>query len=158
MMTKLPIGIENEHLPSKIDFSAVQRHMKKAYGLELQREIPIVEKEASPIRDPYAVATAGAKKMGYKDFAEGSEGRAKRDEIAEALKKSVQYGRGGQERINKDLGTEYGPHKKIKKYMMKQHYGNMGSPPGVPPRAGLMWNPTSRRWVKMNNVGRMYNA
>lgn len=37
------------------------------------------------VRDPYAVGTAVAEEMGYSDFSEGSEGRSKRDEIAEAV-------------------------------------------------------------------------
>ena len=37
-------------------------------------------------RDPFAVATTQAQKVGYSDFSEGSEGAAKRDEIAEAVK------------------------------------------------------------------------
>lgn len=37
-------------------------------------------------RSPFAIATHTAKKMGYKDFSEGSPGREKRDEIAEKLK------------------------------------------------------------------------
>lgn len=43
-----------------------------------------VEKQ---IEEPFAVATEQAKKMGYSDFSEGSPGRTKRDEIAEALKR-----------------------------------------------------------------------
>ena len=39
------------------------------------------------IDNPFAVATAQAKKMGYSDFTEGSGGDKKRDEIAEALKR-----------------------------------------------------------------------
>ena len=38
------------------------------------------------VDNPFAVATAQAKKMGYSDFAEGSAGDKKRKEIAEALK------------------------------------------------------------------------
>ena len=38
--------------------------------------------------NPYAVATAQAKKMGYKNFKEGSPGEKKVDEIAEAIKKA----------------------------------------------------------------------
>jgi len=36
--------------------------------------------------NPFAIATAQAKKQGYEDFSEGSAGAKKRDEIAEALK------------------------------------------------------------------------
>ena len=43
----------------------------------------IIEKD---VENPFAVATAAAKKEGYKDFSEGSAGAKKRDEIAEALK------------------------------------------------------------------------
>ena len=43
----------------------------------------IIEKE---VENPFAVATAAAKKEGYKDFSEGSDGEKKRDEIAEAIK------------------------------------------------------------------------
>ncbi len=39
------------------------------------------------VDNPFAVATAQAKKMGYKKFKEGSPGENKRDEIAEALKR-----------------------------------------------------------------------
>ena len=39
------------------------------------------------VDNPYAVATAQAKRMGYKNFKEGSSGDKKRDKIAEALKK-----------------------------------------------------------------------
>ena len=35
---------------------------------------------------PYALATAQAKKEGYDDFSEGSEGREKRNKLAEKLK------------------------------------------------------------------------
>ena len=38
------------------------------------------------VNNPFAIATAQAKKMGYKDFTEGSKGDNKRKEIAEALK------------------------------------------------------------------------
>ena len=44
----------------------------------------IIEKEV--IDNPFAVATATAKKQGYRDFSDGSPGEKKRDEIAEALK------------------------------------------------------------------------
>jgi hypothetical protein len=43
----------------------------------------IIEKD---VENPFAVATAQAKKQGHKDFSEGSAGAKKRDEIAEALK------------------------------------------------------------------------
>ena len=39
------------------------------------------------IDNPFAVATAQAKKMGYSNFTEGSEGNKKREEIAEAIKR-----------------------------------------------------------------------
>ena len=39
------------------------------------------------VTNPFAVATAQAKRMGYKNFKEGSSGDKKRDKIAEALKK-----------------------------------------------------------------------
>ena len=39
------------------------------------------------VQEPFAVATWQAQQMGYSDFSEGSPGRAKRDEIAESLKK-----------------------------------------------------------------------
>ena len=39
------------------------------------------------IDNPFAVATAQAKKMGYSKFGEGSLGEEKRDEIAEAIKR-----------------------------------------------------------------------
>ena len=37
-------------------------------------------------QNPFAIATAKAKEMGYSDFSEGSEGNKKRGEIAEAIK------------------------------------------------------------------------
>lgn len=37
-------------------------------------------------QNPFAIATAKAKEMGYSDFSEGSEGDKKRGEIAEAIK------------------------------------------------------------------------
>ncbi len=40
------------------------------------------------VEEPFAVATWQAQQMGYSDFAEGSPGRKKRDEIAETLKKN----------------------------------------------------------------------
>tara|TARA_R100000963_G_C4641165_1_gene104779 strand:- start:104 stop:1453 length:1350 start_codon:yes stop_codon:yes gene_type:complete len=43
----------------------------------------IIEKD---MENPFAVATAQAKKQGLKDFSEGSAGAKKRDEIAEAIK------------------------------------------------------------------------
>ena len=51
----------------------------------------IIEKESDDfglkaVENPFAVATAQAKKHGYDDFSEGSAGAKKRDEIAEALK------------------------------------------------------------------------
>ena len=39
------------------------------------------------VDNPFAVATAQAKKMGYSNFTEGSEGNKKREEIAEAIKR-----------------------------------------------------------------------
>ena len=44
----------------------------------------IIEKEV--IDNPFAFATAAAKKQGYTDFSAGSPGEKKRDEIAEAIK------------------------------------------------------------------------
>ncbi len=44
--------------------------------------------EKDGVDNPFAVATAAAKKMGHSDFSEGSDGAEKRGEIAEALKKS----------------------------------------------------------------------
>jgi len=41
------------------------------------------------VENPFAVATAQAKKLGYDDFKEGSEGDKKRKEIAEALKLQI---------------------------------------------------------------------
>ena len=38
------------------------------------------------VREPFAVATAGAKEQGFTDFSGGSKGDRKRDEIAEAIK------------------------------------------------------------------------
>ena len=38
--------------------------------------------------DAFAIATSQAKKEGYDDFSEGSEGREKRNELAEKLKES----------------------------------------------------------------------
>ena len=43
-----------------------------------------VEKQ---IKEPFAVATHVAERMGYSDFTRGSAGRKKRDEIAEELKR-----------------------------------------------------------------------
>ena len=43
---------------------------------------------ALAVDNPFAVATAQAKKLGHSDFSEGSKGDKKRGEIAEALKKS----------------------------------------------------------------------
>lgn len=43
--------------------------------------------EKNKVDNPFAVATATAKRMGHSDFSEGSEGAEKRGEIAEALKK-----------------------------------------------------------------------
>jgi len=45
-----------------------------------------VEKQALSEGSIFAIATDKAKDMGYKDFSEGSKGREKRDEIAEAIK------------------------------------------------------------------------
>lgn len=47
----------------------------------------VLRKLEKGIDNPFAVATAQAKKMGYSDFTEGSGGDKKRDEIAEALKR-----------------------------------------------------------------------
>ena len=44
------------------------------------------EKEGKEAKNPFAVATSQTKKMGYDDFSEGSEGKEKRDKIAESLK------------------------------------------------------------------------
>ena len=44
----------------------------------------IIEKEV--MGNPFAVATTAAKKQGYRDFSDGSPGKKKRDEIAEAIK------------------------------------------------------------------------
>ena len=45
------------------------------------------KKVRKQIDNPFAVATAQAKKMGYKNFDDGSPGEKKRDEIAEAIKR-----------------------------------------------------------------------
>jgi len=45
-----------------------------------------VEKQALSEGSIFAIATDKAKEQGYKDFSEGSKGREKRDEIAEAIK------------------------------------------------------------------------
>lgn len=45
------------------------------------------KKVRKQIDNPFAVATAQAKKMGYKNFDEGGPGEKKRDEIAEAIKR-----------------------------------------------------------------------
>ena len=43
-------------------------------------------------RNPFAVATATAQEMGHSDFSEGTPGREKRDEIAEAIKEGKRLG------------------------------------------------------------------
>jgi len=45
-----------------------------------------LEKLVKAVDNPYAVATSQAKKMGYKNFKEGSPGDKKKDKIAEAIK------------------------------------------------------------------------
>ena len=68
-----------------------QKQNKASYVSQLQKwvkkdksdSLGIIEKE---VEDPFAVATAAAKKEGYKDFSEGGDGEKKRDEIAEAIK------------------------------------------------------------------------
>ena len=52
-----------------------------------QEKINKNKKLKKEVDNPFAVATAQAKKMGYKKFKEGSPGENKRDEIAEALKR-----------------------------------------------------------------------
>jgi len=49
---------------------------------------PPLSDKAEPVRDPYAVATVVAERLGWSDFSEGSEGRRKRDEIAEAIEQT----------------------------------------------------------------------
>ena len=39
--------------------------------------------------DPFAIATAQAKKLGYTNFDDGSPGAKKRDEIAEGVKENL---------------------------------------------------------------------
>jgi len=46
------------------------------------------KKVQKQVDNPFAVATAQAKKMGYKNFDDGSPGEKKRDEIAEAIKRN----------------------------------------------------------------------
>lgn len=66
---------------------------------KMQREIST--KLAGPrpfqkqLRSKFAAATSQAKKMGYKDFSEGSPGRKKRDEIAEAIGRATGLKKGG---------------------------------------------------------------
>ena len=70
------------------DEERAERH-KARFGTE---ELPprgtgrLLEKQ---VREPFAVATAICEKMGITDFSEGSPGRKKRDEIAEAIKEDM---------------------------------------------------------------------
>jgi len=52
---------------------------------EKSNHMSIIEKQTI---NPFAVATAQAKKMGYEDFSEDSAGAKKRDKIAEAIKEN----------------------------------------------------------------------
>lgn len=51
--------------------------------------------KAEEARDPFAVATAQAKEEGHTDFSEGSAGKKRRGEIAEAIKRDVSKSRMG---------------------------------------------------------------
>jgi len=67
-------------------------------------QAPEVKKQ---VRDPYAVATATAQRMGITDFSEGSEGRKKRDEIAEALRREKKVSKSIDEFIEKQARLGY---------------------------------------------------
>lgn len=69
------------------------------------------------VQEPFAVATAAAKKMGHKDFSEGSPGREKRDEIAEELKSDQPS---NIERLN-DLINSEGDFEKFADYLRKEY-------------------------------------
>lgn len=70
-------------------------------------KISQLRKLMKAVQDPFAVATATAQEMGYTDFSEGTEGREKRDEIAESIKEEKGVGRGellaGISKIQQDL-------------------------------------------------------
>ena len=52
-----------------------------------QEKINGKKKLKKEVDNPFAVATAQAKKQGHADFSEGSSGKKKRDIIAEAIKR-----------------------------------------------------------------------
>lgn len=82
------------------------------------------------IRNPFAVATAAAKKMGYKDFAEGSPGKEKKGEIAEAIKRTMKS-----------------DDNSIIKAFLKQEWAHPTTPM-TPPHPGLIFDRTRHRWVR----------
>ena len=76
--------------PSKIDRTgwkpASSIDWDRIYGKKKSDGGGDMDAVEEQVKEPFAVATAVAQEMGYSDFAEGSPGRKKRDEIAEALK------------------------------------------------------------------------
>ena len=61
-------------------------NQNKADEAKDNRESFVRRKLLGKQQNPFAIATAKAKEMGYSDFSEGSEGNTKRGEIAEAIK------------------------------------------------------------------------
>jgi len=78
-------------------------------------------------QNPFAIATAKAKEMGYSDFSEGSKGRKKRSEIAEAIK---------EEKMIKSLSKT----KTVEKLMKKQHEDLEEHYDKKPVRRGEVWS------------------
>ena len=69
--------------------TAISDHMKRA-GLK-KGTVDYQQSTTWPQEkqdNPFAIGTSQAKKMGYEDFSEGSEGDEKRDEIVEAIKEN----------------------------------------------------------------------
>ena len=83
-----------------------------------------LQKLLKAVDNPYAVATAQAKKMGYKNFKEGSEGDKKKDEIAEAIKEGKML---DTEREN-DVLREDPKETDLKKFLTFQKADKAGNP------------------------------
>ena len=87
---KLLYGKTKQSIPENDPFVQQKHIVKESCNCEncfheKSNHMGIIEKQTI---NPFAVATAQAKKMGYEDFSEDSAGAKKRDKIAEAIKEN----------------------------------------------------------------------
>ncbi len=96
------------------------------------------------VKEPFAVATAQAQKLGYTDFSEGSPGAKKRSEIAESIKVS---------KLLKGISAE--DISKIGEEIIKQigtNAAERAKAKGLVPQSGDEQHPG--RWVKPGHQGK----